>query len=462
MQVAGIRSSDSTFTAYWLSFKRGSISVGYGRKLGQNLLTQWQDSEPYKNIRSLGFSTWDKYVCYKRIQGHSAPSQSLAPTLPLAGGRLRVGSPPASECCDDQGAWRGFGGWSRASSGSGLGSSGSTGDHGAGGGPRRLQRLCADKAAELLSVGNCARILCLAEDLLPETEALFHTALDFTCRHFSRVVESRPQDARLLSEACLGEILQRDRLDTVSEAWLFAFLVSWGNNANANANAIASGVGSGAGGISRGVERLLPLIRFPQMSGEELERLRASAMHGESAVLATLVAEAREAHRAGEESRDGGGAGGSDDDGGAFFGDDGDLGSASAGRSFLVNKERMIELRQPRDPLALSRRQPRQHPDTKELLYVSDGDTHGLLFYLGTSGHRSAFVNPSLTRVVETSTSAPHGRFTQPGSITSRSHVQVSKQAHTRPPHKASSLPLPRISSLRHCLTRKGSKEAFR
>jgi len=151
------------------------------------------------------------------------------------------------------------------------------------------------------------------------------------------------------------------------------------------------------------------------MSRQELERVQASAMHGESAVLATLVGEAMETH--GHES-------GQEEGGEGLF--DACEVAAGAARSFLVNKERMIELHQHRDPLALSRRQPRQHPDTKELLYVSDGDTHGLLFYLGTNGHRSAFVNPSLTRVVETSTSAPHGRFTQPGSITSRQHVQTS------------------------------------
>lgn len=249
-----------------------------------------------------------------------------------------------------------------------------------------LQMLSAWRLSECLTPANCLSVLAVAEDL--RATPLVRTTLDYLSSHLVEVVGASGHELFSLSTRSLADVLSRDKLSLVSEYWAFSsVLLTW------------QGQGGGA------AEDLWEFIRWPLMSSSELERVEALPCYAGSARLRRLVAEARRTHST-----------------------KGDPKKTRRYQNVLITAARGIELRgQESAKLARSRLQPRRSPSARELLYVSDGDNNGVCFYLGTrrgeassSRARSQFVNPSLTGVVEASTSSPHSRFSSAAAVTSR------------------------------------------
>lgn len=249
-----------------------------------------------------------------------------------------------------------------------------------------LQMLSARRLSECLTSANCLSVLAVAEDL--RATPLVRTTLDYLSSHLVEVVGASGHELFSLSTRSLADVLSRDKLSLVSEYWAFSsVLLTW------------QGQGGGT------AEDLWEFIRWPLMSSSELERVEALPCYAGSARLRRLVAEARRTHST-----------------------KGDPKKTRRYQNVLITAARGIELRdQESAKLARSRLQPRRSPSARELLYVSDGDNNGVCFYLGTrrgeassSRARSQFVNPSLTGVVEASTSSPHSRFSSAAAVTSR------------------------------------------
>ncbi|KAK9756671.1 hypothetical protein RND81_01G113800 [Saponaria officinalis] len=62
----------------------------------------------------------------------------------------------------------------------------------------------------------------------------------------------------------------------------------------------------------------------------------------------------------------------------------------------------------------------------KELQYISDGDSNGVLYYAGTSYGEHPWVNPVLSKRISITASSPVSRFTDPKVLTSRTYQGTS------------------------------------
>uniref|UniRef100_A0ACD5XXC3 Uncharacterized protein n=1 Tax=Avena sativa TaxID=4498 RepID=A0ACD5XXC3_AVESA len=68
----------SSFQSYWISIYDGLISIGQGRHPNNNVLFQWLDPDPIRNVQYVGLSSWDKHVGYRNISVlPSAPQNSI-------------------------------------------------------------------------------------------------------------------------------------------------------------------------------------------------------------------------------------------------------------------------------------------------------------------------------------------------------------------------------------------------
>lgn len=68
----------SSFQSYWISIYDGLISIGQGRHPNNNVLFQWLDPDPNRNVQYIGLSSWDKHVGYRNISVlPSAPQNSI-------------------------------------------------------------------------------------------------------------------------------------------------------------------------------------------------------------------------------------------------------------------------------------------------------------------------------------------------------------------------------------------------
>merc|ERR1719387_2086785 len=101
---------------------------------------------------------------------------------------------------------------------------------------------------------------------------------------------------------------------------------------------------------------------------------------------------------------------------------DGDRRSGLVELAHPIGGEANLSLRLQR----MKRMHPRLRPCAKELSFVTDGDSNGVCYFLGTDRNRADFVNPQLTSRVTVSTSSPMGRFTNPKVLTSRVPVHTS------------------------------------
>lgn len=52
---------------YWLSFDNGSVQVGSGQTVGENVILSWSDPYPWKKIAYLGIGTWDAPIKISRL-----------------------------------------------------------------------------------------------------------------------------------------------------------------------------------------------------------------------------------------------------------------------------------------------------------------------------------------------------------------------------------------------------------
>lgn len=79
VDVAGVGlCCSSSFQSYWISIYDGLISIGEGMHPNKNILFQWLDPDPNRNVQYVGLSSWDKHVGYRNISVlPSAPQNSI-------------------------------------------------------------------------------------------------------------------------------------------------------------------------------------------------------------------------------------------------------------------------------------------------------------------------------------------------------------------------------------------------
>jgi hypothetical protein len=56
------------FRFFWISIDNGTIKVGHGKIIGENILINWKDPFPWEDIKYIGFSSWNTPVTIQNIE----------------------------------------------------------------------------------------------------------------------------------------------------------------------------------------------------------------------------------------------------------------------------------------------------------------------------------------------------------------------------------------------------------
>ena len=53
--------------SYWACVKDGLVKFGRGKMVGQNIILEWQDPNPLRDIRKIGFSSWNTPIKFRNV-----------------------------------------------------------------------------------------------------------------------------------------------------------------------------------------------------------------------------------------------------------------------------------------------------------------------------------------------------------------------------------------------------------
>jgi hypothetical protein len=54
--------------SYWINFDNGTITLGGGQKVGENIVLTWKDPAPWQNIKYIGLGSWDAPVTLSQLK----------------------------------------------------------------------------------------------------------------------------------------------------------------------------------------------------------------------------------------------------------------------------------------------------------------------------------------------------------------------------------------------------------
>ncbi|KAK2079086.1 hypothetical protein QBZ16_002776 [Prototheca wickerhamii] len=384
--VALARLPNGAFERCWVNIDGGDIAIGVGEP-GTNVSHVWRDPEPIDGIAYAGLSAWDSHVIYRGIQVLPALARLEMEAAAEPGA---ADGPLADAGSLSQEELEAFGSPLRRPS---LTSAGSV---------PTLLALAARATEEALSPATAPDAAEVAEALRHAVPALRATVLDYAAANLDAVldVDAGQALARALSAPALADLLQRQRMAVRSEFRLFQLVAAW---------------------AAEGFD-LLPHVRFPLMTAEELQDVQAHPLWRTEPLLRLLVAEALSGgteicHGQADEAR---AAVSSTADPLASPKSSFDQASVSITTIHRTPlQEAALTSSAPRLPTALeaaasARYQPRSPPSCTELMFVCAGDDNGALHWLGTR----PWVNPARSGAVRAWASSPACRSTRPEGLT--------------------------------------------
>ncbi|MFA5075579.1 MAG: hypothetical protein WC436_05775, partial [Candidatus Babeliales bacterium] len=65
--VGGAQLDANNWVKFWISYNNGEIKIGKG-EVGQNIISQWTDPNPYPNIKYFSLTNWDVPVEYRNVE----------------------------------------------------------------------------------------------------------------------------------------------------------------------------------------------------------------------------------------------------------------------------------------------------------------------------------------------------------------------------------------------------------
>ncbi|KAL3139743.1 hypothetical protein ABBQ38_004048 [Trebouxia sp. C0009 RCD-2024] len=342
--VPGSKLSGDAFTRFWISYSQGTITVGLGEPGPDSCHYSWTDTSPIPDLKHVGLSTWDKHVGYKQIQ--MRPAVSLH--APLA--QQKADTEPQR-------------------------------------GAHSLRWLCRQSIEQHLDTHNLCSILYGVEVLAPALDQMKEPLLSCLADHLEQVVESDPKGFCSLPCTCLLDLLSRPGL-ACSEGSLFAACMTWAQQPARNFDE---------------VEQLLPLIRFPLMTQQELQAVRAHPLALQSAQLQHLIAEASAAQQGSQDAT-----------------------PPSQMPPVSVEAKRHIYAMGQAGQAVPQRFRPRHPSACRELMYMFDGDDNGVCRFIGTSYGQQEWVNPVLSGQIKVTASSPVCRNTDPKAVVSRNFQRMN------------------------------------
>jgi hypothetical protein len=385
----GSRLSSTSFTKFWINYDRGTLTVGGGEPSASTARHSWTDPDPIPDIRFAGLSAWDKHVGYRNIRVQPAVDFSQQPAPAAAAAAAAAGAAP---------------------------------------GPApTLVELCCREALRTLSTGSVCAVLDAADAIAPVIDGLRAHAVEFAARHLVDVRADHPAGFCALSADSMTDILRSQSL-VFPEKQVYDALMAWAAAGTSGAlpagDAKPTAPPSHPGGMDadggpptppgeaavcsprpssrpprdRHLSALLPLIRFPLMTDEELEQVAAEPACAPASLLRELLAEAAEARRGGGTAR----------------------GAAS------VRAPRLVQEHSASEAAASARFQRRRPPGCTELIYMFDGDHNGACWHVATRYGTRQWVNPVSAGLVAARASSPACRGTDPRALLSGGFLRTN------------------------------------
>lgn len=489
----------SSFGKFWINYHQGAISVGCGDPTPDAPHYTWIDKDPIPDIRFAGLSAWDKHVGYRDIKVHPAidfemnissingsgnggnghghalivPSNitTTATTTGNGGGSDETvldqtttppPPPPPSPSSPS----------SPSLQQSQIGHSNSI---------PTLLTLSAWTALSSITPSTVCTTLQVTDCLSPVLATLRSAAVSYAARHFQQVVAVDVDGFASLTPHTVAEILMDTNLDFPSTAYMKSdsscsgemkihkVIMQWSGYGHE-----PSSPSSPCRPVSE-IDLLLPLVRYPLMTPDELKEISGSDMYRRSNVLMELIAEAEYFLKSGESMHDtmsvpvgspvkrnsgsgincyfGGGGGGDDmssiavgsmwkkekekkknNNNGSGSDDDGDslrattptpsIATTTTARtrrsSLMMNGgRRMVAVPGPQELIASNRFRFRKPRGSQDLTYMYDGDHNGVSWYLGTAYGKQKWVNPVLAGRLSIKASSPECRNTDSKALVS-------------------------------------------
>ena len=59
--------ASNQWISYWTNVKNGLVKFGRGKTVGQNVILEWQDPDPLRNIEKVGFSSWNTPIKFRNV-----------------------------------------------------------------------------------------------------------------------------------------------------------------------------------------------------------------------------------------------------------------------------------------------------------------------------------------------------------------------------------------------------------
>lgn len=346
-----------------------SIAVGIGQPSALTTCYRWVDDEPIEGIRFVGLSAWDKHVGYRNIAFHPAIDFTS-----LAAGNGNLFYLTTSTQIQTESLLT-------------------------------LVELSCRAALELMAPDTICSILAVTDSIAPIADGLRARAIEAAALHFPTICAKDPKGFAELTVVTLREILQHQNLACSETAVFDAVSNCWARRGPTQGLQPGGSPGGAAPGLHE-VELLLPHIRFPLMSSEELEEISGHLLASQSQLLRDLLAEARC--------------------------------SAPGDRLVSAPSVRADRLVQELSPLAAaaSARYQRRAPisECNPLIYMYDGDYNGVFWHIGTRYGTQKWVNPAVAGLVTVAASSPVIRGTDPKALVGRTFARHNFAGPRRDP----------------------------
>ncbi|KAI5075302.1 hypothetical protein GOP47_0009378 [Adiantum capillus-veneris] len=268
-----------------------------------------------------------------------------------------------------------------------------------------LQHACSLKLIELLSKESVSSILRVAASL-PCCELLQDACVEFFAKHFEDCIQ-HSSDVQELDLSFLRKIIESSDLSVATEESVLNTMILWASAdqhlhdwRGAEDYLSEHSVVELFGERLISFDEMLQYVRFALMPPTLLQELKASRLSESVPRLRSMVYEALE-----------------------YLAPDKEFPCCER-RLFLsnniCNQDRLVQLAE--NSIQFSQRSSK----LKELFFICDGDSNGVLYYAGTSHGAHAWMNPALTKKVSVTASSPLSRFTDAKALVSRQYQGTS------------------------------------
>lgn len=376
------------FRPFWVSYLNGEIRVGRGED-ECDCFCVWEDTEPVAGIRYVGLSSWDCHVGYRNVRmlrgnGNDIPSSEEHEAL---------GAPMDTDMCDY-----------------GLAVADEKN-------VTTLSDVCMQTLTSTISLDTVCHVISALDSVYCGDGDILEDFLYFTATHIEDISceEAYREGFRSLPLSVMERIIEHQAIPCSEMAVYHAVLV-WAGGDDAF---LSAGPGTPTKDVytrtkvtqyNSGADSLLPHVRFPLMTLDDLEHIQASSLHVRSTMLQRLVQEALEFH----------------------FKPDID-GKCLLDPSISVNGVVDRVLLDQNGSMRFRQRCPR---GCTPLVYMYNGDTNGVCHFIGTNYGTQTWVNPVSAGLISVTASSPASRCgTDPKALVDRSFSRVNFAGPRRTQH---------------------------